>query len=157
MDTVNKIKLTVPKRILFFEAAFVWGFAASRILKIGFTGVYTNTKYYWINILIGLIGFYFFYKNVFCKMYLKHTKRIVNSEQDRLFVLSFFDIKGFAIMTFMIVFGITLRMLNLVPLLYLATFYITLGLSLFSAALSFLYSGVKYEYIKVKYCNGEVG
>lgn len=156
MDIIKKIKPTVPKRILFYEAAFVWGFAASRILMIGFTDILSNTQSYWINVLLGLVGFYFFFKYVFYKMYLKHTKRIINSESDRLFVLSFFDTKGFTIMAFMITFGITLRKLNVVPSQYMGTFYISLGLSLLSAALSFLYSGVKYEDMKVKYCNEEI-
>lgn len=151
MDLLKKMKLTVPKRILFFAAALVWGFAGQRILAIGFTEILKNTKSYWLNILIGLVGFYFFFKYVFYKMFLKHTKRIINSKHERLFILAFFDIKGFCIMAFMITFGITLRKLNIVPTLYLGTFYISLGLSLFTAALSFLYSGIRYKDTKVKY------
>lgn len=153
MKVVNKLKPAVPKRILFFAAAFVWGFASYRILDIGFSDVLRNTKSYWINIIAGFIGSYYFFRYVFFKMYLKHTKRIINAKSDKLCIFSFFDIKGFAIMAFMITGGITLRKANIIPPLYLGTFYITLGLSLLSAAISFIYAGGRYRVIQNKYYN----
>ena len=151
MELIKKFKPGVPKRVLFFAAAFIWAFASNRILSIGFTDVMYNTKAYWINIIIGLTGFYFFFKYVFYKMYKKHTKRIINSEIEKPCVFSFFDIKGFLIMAFMITFGVTLRKASIVPPLYLGTFYLTLGFSLLAAALSFLYAGVRYKLIVIKY------
>lgn len=145
MGFVVKLRPAVPKRVLFFAAAFVWGFASYRILGIGLSDVLRNTKSYWLNITIGLIGYYFFFKYVFFKMFLKHTRRIINAKSDRLFIFSFFDVKGFVIMAFMISFGIALKKANIVPSLYLGTFYITLGLSLFSAAASFMYAGIRYS------------
>jgi hypothetical protein len=143
--------LSVPKRVLFFAAAFVWGFAAYRILTLGFVDVLNNTKSYWINISIGLIGAYFFFKYVFYKMYLKHTKRIINSKFQQLCFFSFFDTKGYLIMTFMIIGGITLRKAHIIPSIYLGTFYMTLGVSLLLASISFMYSGIRYQIIKAKY------
>ena len=151
MELISKIKPGVPKRVLFFVAAFVWGFAANRIINIGFNDVMRNTNDYWINIAIALVGFYFFFKYVFYRMYKKHTKRIVNSEIEKPCIFSFFDIKGFAIMAFMITFGVTLRKLGVIPPLYIGTFYITLGFSLLAAAISFLYAGIRYKLISVKY------
>ena len=150
-DTLKKIKIGVPKRILFFSAAAVWGFASSRILKIGVSDIISDTSSYWINFAIGIVGFYFFFKYVFYKMYKKHTKRIVNLEIEKPCIFSFFDLKGFGIMAFMITGGITLRRSNIIPSLYMGTFYITLGLSLLSAAVSFLYAGVRYKFIESKY------
>lgn len=155
MDIVNKFKPGVPKRVLFFAAAAVWGFASYRILLIGFSDVINNSKNYWINILIGAVGFYFFFKYVFYRMYLKHTKRIINSETEKPCFFSFFDKKGFAIMAFMITGGITLRSAHIFPPLYLGTFYITLGLSLLAAGISFLYSGFRYEYMVKKHLNDD--
>jgi len=151
MELVNKIKPGVPKRVLFFAAAFVWGFAANRILNIGINDVMINTKDYRINFGLALVGFYFFFKYVFYKMYKKHTKRIVNSEIEKPCIFSFFDIRGFAIMAFMITFGVTLRKARVIPPLYIGTFYITLGLSLLAAAVSFLYAGIRYKLITIKY------
>ena len=105
------------------------------------------------NIIIGIIGVYFFYKGVFYKMYIKHIKRIINSESEKLCIFSFFDIRGYIIMIFMITFGVTLRKLNVIPSLYLGTFYITLGGSLLSASLSFLDAALKYDRVKEKYFN----
>ena len=151
---INKLKLKVHKRVLFFIASFVWGFAAYRILLIGVGDVLKNTEFYWINIIIGVSGIYFFFKGVFYKMYKKHARRIINSESVKLFIFSFFDARGYIIMIFMITFGATLRKLNVIPSLYLGTFYITLGGSLLSASLSFLYSALKYDRVKEKYING---
>lgn len=153
MDMINKLKLKVHKNVLFFFAAFVWGFAAYRILLIGIGDVIKNTEFYWINIIIGIIGAYFFFKSVFYKMYKKHVKRIINSKSEKLCIFSFFDVKGYIIMLFMITFGITIRKLNFIPSLYLGTFYITLGGSLLSASLIFFYSALKYDKVKEKYIN----
>ena len=151
MRLVNKLKPGVPKRVLFFAAAFVWGFAGNRIINIGFSEIMKNSNEYWINISAALAGFYFFFKYVFYKMFKKHTKRIVNSEIEKPCIFSFFDIKGFAIMAFMITFGVTIRKLGVIPPLYMGTFYITLGLSLLAAAVSFLYAGIRYKLISIKY------
>ena len=151
MDIINKLKPKVHKRVLFFLASFVWGFAAYRILLIGIEDVLKNTEFYWINMIIGIIGAYFFFKSVFYKMYKKHTKRIINSQSEKLCIFSFFDFRGYIIMIFMITFGITLRKLNVIPSLYLGTFYITLGGSLLSASLSFLYAALEYDRVKQKY------
>ena len=148
---LKKIKPGVPKRVLFFSAAAVWGFASSRILKIGVSDIVSNTSSYWINFAIGLFGCYFFFKYVFYKMFIKHTKRIVNLEVEKPCIFSFFDLKGFGIMAFMIAVGITLRRANIIPTLYMGTFYITLGLSLLFAAVSFLYAGIRYKTTVNKY------
>lgn len=148
---LKKIKPGVPKRVLFFFAAAVWGFASSRILNIGVSDIVSNTSAYFINFAIGTVGFYFFFKFVFYKMYKKHTKRIVNSDIEKPCVFSFFDLKGFGIMAFMITGGITLRNAHIIPSLYMGTFYISLGLSLLAASVSFLYAGVRYKFIQIKY------
>ena len=55
MDILNKLRPKVHKRVLFFLASFVWGFAAYRILLIGIDDVLKNTEFYYINIIIGII------------------------------------------------------------------------------------------------------
>lgn len=155
MDIIKKIKPAVPQKVLFFIAGLVWGFAGSKILTIGFSELYKNSNLIYLNIIIGIVGFYFFFKGVFYKMYKKHTRRIINSQIEKPCIFSFFDIKGYMIMAFMITFGILLRKANIMPPVYLGTFYIALGLSLFSAGVSFIYAGIRYEYIKVKYLNVE--
>jgi len=150
---LKKIKPGVPKRVLFFSAAAVWAFASSRILKIGVSDILSNTSSYWINFAMGIVGCYFFFKYVFYKMYKKHTRRIVNSEVEKPCIFSFFDLKGFGIMAFMITGGVALRRAHIIPTLYMGTFYITLGLSLLLAAISFSYAGVRYKFIVSKYLN----
>lgn len=150
MKNLDKFKIAVPKRVLFFAAALVWGFASSRILEIAIKDM-INIKNNWIYIIIGIIGFYFFFKGVFYRLYKKHTTRIVNSKKEKMCVFSFFDAKGYVIMAFMISMGIFIRKLNVVPTVYLSTFYISLGLSLLGAGISFLYAGIEYKNIIKKY------
>lgn len=151
MDILKRFKLGVPKRVLFFAAALVWGIASYRIISMGIVDAVIKSKYYLLNIPIGLIIFYLFSKNVFNKMYLKHTKRIINGKIERPCIFSFFDFKGYVIMAFMITGGIALRRSKLIPPVYLGIFFIGLGLSLLLASAFFLYSGVRYAEIKEKY------
>lgn len=151
MSVLSKIKPGVPKRMLFFVAALAWGFAADRVLNIGASDIADNTDSYYIYIIIGLIGFYFFFKRVIFKAYFKYAKRIINLKHERPCVFSFFNLKGFMVMAIMIFTGITLRKIEYIPPLYIGTFYITVGASLLLASLCFLYSGIKYEQFKNKY------
>lgn len=148
---VNKLKLAVPKRALFFFAAFVWGFASYRILDLGFYDVLSNTKSYWANIAVGFIGFCFFFRYIFLRVFQRNIRRIINAKSERMCVFSFFDVKGLVTMAVMITAGIFLRTVEIIPPLYLGTFYITLGLSLLAGTLSFVYAGVRYEAVKAKY------
>lgn len=151
MEMIKKFKPAVPKRVLFFAASCIWGFASSRILSIGFGDVLKSSPSFWMNVLVGLTGACFFFKAVFYKMYKKHAKRIINSKEHKPCFFSFFDLKGYMIMAFMIAGGISLRKADVIPSLYLGTFYITLGVSLLLASLSFMQAGVRYKAIATKY------
>ena len=150
-SAVNKLKPAVPKRALLFVSALVWGFASYRILDLGFYDILSNTKSYWVNMVVGFIGFCFFFRYIFLRVFQRNIKRIINEKSESLCVFSFFDVKGLLTMAVMIAFGIILRTVEIVPPLYLGTFYITLGLSLLAGTLSFVYAGVRYEVVKTKY------
>ena len=58
-------------------------------------------------------------------------------------------------MASMITLGITLRQLHIIPPLYLGTFYLSLGMSLFSAGLCFLYTGLRYKLMKLIFVSAD--
>jgi len=151
MEWANKIKPAVPKRILFFVAALFWGFAAYRVLELGFSDVLGNTRLHWPYMVTGFVGFYFFFRYILLKVFRKNTKRIVNAKSDSPCFFSFFDFKGYVTIAFMITAGILLNKTEVIPPLYLGTFYISIGLSLLLAAFIFIHAGIKYEVVKTLY------
>ena len=80
-------------------------------------------------------------------MFVKHRNRILSYGNELKCIFTFFDIKGYLIMAFMITFCILLRNSHLVPPLYLGTFYSGLGLSLATASVCFIYTFIS---IKIK-------
>lgn len=151
MTIAEKFKPAVSKRVLFFFAAVVWGIAADRVLSIGIGDVIKNAPNKYIFFLIGIVGAYFFFTKVFLNIYKRNVDRIINSELEKHCAFSFFDLKGFLTMAFMITFGISLRSVPFIPKLYLGTFYIVIGLSLLASAIIFLGAFIKFENIQNKY------
>lgn len=151
MTNIDKFKPAVSKRILFLFAAIIWGIAADRVLTLGIGDVVSNTSNKYIYFLIGALGAAIFFTKVFFKIYKKNVKRIINSELEKHCAFSFFDVKGFLTMAFMITFGISLRGLAFIPKLYLGTFYLVIGLSLLASAIIFFLAFLRYESIREKY------
>lgn len=91
-----------------------------------------------VPLLCAAVVFGLFFGLIFYKMVKKHCRRIRAYEQARIPFYRFFDRKSYLIMAFMITFGVTLRASNLIPPLYLGTFYTGLGASLMGAGIFFL-------------------
>lgn len=149
----KKLTLKVDKRTLLLVAGLVWGFAGFKVLTLGAEGIKINNPNWIFILLFATLVFYIFFKFIFSKMFKKHTKRIINNTLEKHCIFSFFDIKSYFIMAFMIFFGITIRSLGIFPPVYLGTFYIGLGSALFMAGLSFLISSLKFENTILKYRN----
>lgn len=147
----KNIKLGVPRRVLLFLASLVWAIAGFNILKIAIEELLIIENMQIIGIIGGIIGFLLFFKFVFFKMYKKHTSRIINIENERPCIFSFFDRKGYMIMIFMITLGISLRGFNLIGGIPLVMLYLSIGLSLSSASIAFLLAFVNYEKSVGKY------
>ena len=130
--------MKINKSYLLILAALVWLIAGFNVLKIGIQSYngYLNL----INIFLSLIIFGLFHFLVFQKMVKKHSQRI-NSYADKQYFWKFFDLKSFLIMFFMMSFGISIRVFNLLPESFIAVFYTGLGLALFLAGISF---GINY-------------
>ena len=138
------LKPGVPKPVLIALGATLWGFAAYRILKMGFIFVERHALHHFVNYLIGIAGFIPFFLLVFRKVSLRYITRIKNLPQRRPCVFSFFDLRGYIMMTFMITLGILVSHWQLIPELYKGTFFISLGLSLLASSIFYIIEGVQF-------------
>ena len=127
--------MKIKKHNLLLVAALVWGAAGFNILRIGVLSYVGHVSA--LNLLLSLAVFGVFQGAIFGRLVKKHTARIHGYEQEKQFFLKFFDAKSFAIMAFMMTFGIGLRALHLWPDLWIAVFYSGLGASLFLAGILF--------------------
>jgi len=131
-----KERLKVYKSTLLLIAGFVWVIAGFNIFRIGFIAY--RDYFTWRKLLISVLIYGVFQLFIFGKMVQKHTKRILQYEEGRQYFFKFFDIQGFVIMTFMMTFGIGLRVSGICPDVFIAVFYSGLGSSLLTAGLLFI-------------------
>lgn len=135
------MELFIPrckKRNLLFIAGLVWIFAGSMVAKLGLDVIFTSSVHLFISIIVATITFYVFFNFIFIKLVKKHKNRISQKEQDKLCLFSFFDIKSYIIMIFMMGIGITIRSIPSINPLCWAAVYIGIGLALFSAGVAFI-------------------
>jgi len=151
MNILEKYKIRASKRVLLFLAGVLWSFAGGRVLTLGYEDLILNVKNPWGYLLISVAIFYLFFILVFLKMVKKHTQRIMVSSLSEHCIFSFFDLKGYTIMIFMITGGITLRNAHVINPIYLGTFYMGLGPAILSAGIMFLASVLNFEKIKNTY------
>lgn len=128
----------IKKRQLLLLASVVWLIAGFNVLKIGldsYVGLVNP-----LNLLMSLAIFIIFWLMVFSKLTKKHTTRITGYTEEKQLFIKFFDRKSFIIMAVMITGGITIRVLHLLPLSFIAVFYSGLGSALFLAGILFGYN-----------------
>ncbi|MGL5353221.1 MAG: hypothetical protein ACRDA5_07830 [Clostridium sp.] len=137
----------VNKQILIIIGGLVWTIAGINVFKIGYKDVSSSNM---LGVVFSVIIFAVFFNFIFSKMAKKHLNRIDSKKGNKLCVFSFFDVKGYIIMAFMMTFGITLRSTGLINPNYLGLFYIGLGFALASGGLIFLINGIRYKKISIK-------
>lgn len=130
--------LRCKKRSLLFIAGLVWIFAGGMVSKLGFNVLFTASIHPFISIMVAVVTFLIFFNFIFIKLVKKHKIRISEKEQDKLCLFSFFDIKSYVIMIFMMGLGITIRSINSINPLCWAAIYIGIGLALLSAGVAFM-------------------
>jgi len=135
----QRFKPGIPKKYLLAVAAIFWTFAGGMLLIRGFSILKFNFRVRVFeeagSILTGII----FYIVLFSKISLKHINRIQNIQIEKPCIFSFFNVRSYILMTIMITAGITLRLSGIVPVDYLALFYIAMGIPLLLSALRFYY------------------
>jgi hypothetical protein len=144
MNFIEFIKLRVSRRALLFIAAVVWTFAGGMLLMRSISMFGTIRNYFWVKIVLSAIGGLTFYLVLFSKISINHVNRILNLQNDRQSVFSFFNLKSYILMTLMITMGITLRKSGIVRPEYLAIVYLTMGIPLLLSAIRFYYRGIYY-------------
>jgi hypothetical protein len=143
-NILQTLKPGVPKSVLIVLGAALWGFAAYRILKLGFIFIEKHALHHFLNYLIGLAGFVPFFYFVFKKVSKRYVTRIKNLPQHRPCMFAFFDVRGYIMMTFMITMGIMVSHWKIIPELYKGTFFISLGLSLLASSIFYIIEGVQF-------------
>ena len=121
------MKYGVSRNTLLITAGLVWLIAGANILRIGLV-CWLHTEHYWLlKVCEASLIFLLFFGIIFHKLYRKHTRRIAQ-KQERNCPFGFFDVKGWIIMTFMIVLGVLARTLHWFPETFIAFFYTGLSL-----------------------------
>lgn len=138
------MKYGVNKQFLLITAGLVWIIAGVNILRIGIVTWINNAENWMFKIGEATIVFLFFFILIFKKLYYKHTLRIEQKKEDKHCPFSFFDIKGWLIMIFMITLGITIRSFHLLPESFISVFYTGLSIALILTGILF----IRYWWLK---------
>lgn len=133
----------VKKRTLFLLAGMVWSLAGGNVLKIGLQA-YRNA-FSPLSACLTVLVFFLFWTKVFHPLVEKHVIRIHGYKEAYKRPWNFFDKKSFLIMACMMTFGITVRILNLMPEGFIAFFYTGLGTALAMAGMLFLVNYIRYN------------
>lgn len=132
----------VRAKYLLLIAAAVWFIAGANIVRLGILAIAEGTTALPV-LLIGIPAVFILFHMMFSKLVGKHADRIRGYGEEKMHVLRFFDVKGYAIMAIMMGGGIGLRALGLVPTWFVAFFYTGLGCALALAGIGFLVHFVK--------------
>lgn len=134
---VLTMKYGVSGNTLLITAGLVWLIAGINVLRIGIS-YWVDSKQYWL-LKLGetALVFLFFFGIIFHRLYHKHTRRIAQKPNNNC-PFSFFDIKGWIIMSVMITFGILARTYHWLPAEFIAFFYTGLSLALIATGLRFI-------------------
>ncbi|MDD3039228.1 hypothetical protein [Bacteroides sp.] len=140
------MKYGVNRQFLLITAGIVWVIAGANILRIGiFT--WTHSSQDWMfKIGEATIVFLLFFVLIFKRLYYKHTRRIEGKKEDKNCPFSFFDVKSWIIMVFMISLGITIRSFHLLPDSFISVFYTGLSIALILTGILF----IRYWWLKRK-------
>ncbi|MDU5110987.1 MAG: hypothetical protein E6248_11105 [Clostridium sp.] len=136
----------IKKNSLLFLAGLVWSIAGYNVLNIGYQAYKENVSI--ILVALSLTIFLLFKNMIFGNMVEKHTKRITEYRNDKQWFWKFFDMKSFAIMAFMMSFGIIVRVNNLAPESFIAFFYTGLGSALLFSGLKFISNYLRINFVR---------
>ena len=84
-----------------------------------------------------IVVFLLFFQFVFRRLFVKHSERI-SQKGEKNCPFSFFDVKGWTVMIFMITFGVTIRHFQLLPNSFISVFYTGLSSALIITGILFL-------------------
>lgn len=132
------MKYGVNRQFLLITAGIVWIIAGTNILRIGIVTWMNSTQDWMFKIGEATVIFLLFFVFIFRKLYYKHTRRIEEKKEDKNCPFSFFDVKSWIMMAFMIALGITIRSLHLLPDNFISVFYTGLSIALILTGILFI-------------------
>jgi hypothetical protein len=150
VKTLINLKPGISKRYLLFVAAIVWSFAGFKLNSIGFV-LFHHIPGIFVFKLAGciILGVLFFIL-MFNKLSKKHIIRMINLPSEKPFVLFFFNLRSYILMTVMMTSGILTRKYELLPKEYIAVIYVVMGIPLLLSSIKFYYYGFNYnKYSKI--------
>ncbi len=139
---LNILHVKVSKSVLVALVALLWGSAAYRILSIGIINIENDLVHRSIDYILGVAGAVPFFLFVFLKVCRRYYQRIVDLPGRRFGFLHFMSLRGYLMMAFMISMGIISGKFGLIPKDLKGPFYISLGLSLLSSSVFYIYKGL---------------
>ena len=143
-----EFKPGVSKRYLLFVAAVIWSFAGFKLNSIGFVLFHHIPGIFAFKLAGCIIGGVLFFIFMFKKLSKKHVVRIFNLPSERPFILFFFNLKSYILMSVMMTSGILTRKYELIPNEYIAVIYVIMGIPLLLSSLRFYYYGLYYTKYK---------
>lgn len=138
------MKYGVNRQMLLMIAGTVWIVAGANILRIGVTTWMNSSQNWMFKIGEATVVFLLFFVLVFKRLYYKHTRRIDQKDEHRNCPFSFFDVKSWIVMIFMISLGITIRSFHLLPDSFISVFYTGLSIALILTGVLF----IRYWWLK---------
>lgn len=132
------MKYGVNKQILLITAGTVWIIAGANILRIGIVTWLNSSQEWMFKIGEATVVFLLFFILIFRRLYYKHTRRIEEKKETRNCPFSFFDVKSWIVMIFMISLGITIRSLRLLLDSFISVFYTGLSIALILTGILFI-------------------
>lgn len=148
MENQNSILKFIPKvskRTLLLEATCVWLIAGSVLFIRGIISIKALGDINYLILIACIIGGIGFFRVMFLKISDKYIKHIKDRKEKKSHIFSFFSPKGYLMMILMISFGITLKKLNVIPLLYLSYFFFFMATPLLLSAVRFLIAAIKHK------------
>ena len=133
----NNMILPVLKKHLLLVNAVIWGLPGAMILLKGVKAYVALQPVAWWMYLVSLVVFVLF-ALMFSKIVRKYSDRTAGLEGDRRSVFDAFSIKGYILITSMILLGVALKFIPGIPTAFFATFYCGLGPGLLLAMLLFI-------------------
>ena len=128
------MKYGVNRQVLLITAGIVWIVAGANILRIGIVTWLNDSQYWLFKMGEATVVFLLFFILIFRRLYYKHTERITQKKQEKNCPFSFFDVKSWIVMIFMISLGISIRSLHLLPTSFISVFYTGLSLALIATS-----------------------
>ncbi|MFA5328288.1 MAG: hypothetical protein WC384_10905 [Prolixibacteraceae bacterium] len=130
----------VPKNYLLLIAALVWTFAGILLLFRGYFYMIGFPHLIIFKIASCILGGLLFFRLMFTRISKKHVLRIKNMSLEFPCMFSFFNLKSYLMMFFMISTGITLRKTGIVSPEYLSFIYVTMGVPLLLSSVRFYHT-----------------